>query len=295
MRFGGHESFAVREGWLSRGLELLANQPELLVDQHAEDHLGVGRNMAKAIRHWLVAAGLASASTATVDHLAFTPFGKQIFKSDPHLLDLGTWWMLHVNLVCNKESAFAWNWFFNQWAIVRFERSPCIEGLKRFCASSLQRAPKAATLEREIATLLQSYARPIPAKMDDPEDSADSPFQDLNLVYHHGASGYYQLNFDPKNISRWVLGYALAKFNGENTRTEFSISELERAGQSPGRCFLLRGDDLYDLVLRCEDEDPKLFSLRSQAGERGVRLGRKLSDVEWAKGHYENLEVAING
>lgn len=107
MRFGGHESFAVREGWLSRGLELLANQPELLVDQHAEDHLGVGRNMAKAIRHWLVAAGLASASTATVDHFAFTPFGKQIYKSDPHLLDLGTWWMLHVNLVRNKESAFA--------------------------------------------------------------------------------------------------------------------------------------------------------------------------------------------
>ena len=92
MRFGGHESFAVREGWLSRGLELLANQPELLVDQHAEDHLGVGRNMAKAIRHWLVAAGLASASTATVDHLAFTPV--QSFSSKTTAFAVGRKWAI---------------------------------------------------------------------------------------------------------------------------------------------------------------------------------------------------------
>ena len=62
MRFGGHETFAIREGWLARGLELLTTTPELLVDEFSEDHLGVGRNMAKAIRHWLVATGLAEST-----------------------------------------------------------------------------------------------------------------------------------------------------------------------------------------------------------------------------------------
>jgi hypothetical protein len=54
MRFGGHETFAIREGWLHKGLRLLADEPHLLADDHAADWLGVGRNMAKSIRHWLV-------------------------------------------------------------------------------------------------------------------------------------------------------------------------------------------------------------------------------------------------
>ena len=53
MRFGGHESFAVREGWLARGLELLTEDPKLLMDEFSEDHLGVGRNMAKSIQESL--------------------------------------------------------------------------------------------------------------------------------------------------------------------------------------------------------------------------------------------------
>ena len=60
MRFGGHETFAIREGWLHKGLRLLRDHPERLVAEEAADWLGVGRNMAKAIRHWLVATGLAA-------------------------------------------------------------------------------------------------------------------------------------------------------------------------------------------------------------------------------------------
>jgi hypothetical protein len=53
MRFGGHETFAVREGWLHKGMTLLDAQPERQHDPFVADHLGVGRNMAKSIWHWL--------------------------------------------------------------------------------------------------------------------------------------------------------------------------------------------------------------------------------------------------
>jgi hypothetical protein len=59
MRFGGHETFAIREGWLHRGLRLLVEEPGQLLDEYAADWLGVGRNMAKSIRYWLAATGLA--------------------------------------------------------------------------------------------------------------------------------------------------------------------------------------------------------------------------------------------
>ncbi len=51
MRFGGHETFPVREGWLHKGLKLVVEEPEKLIGEHVADWLGVGRNMAKSIRY----------------------------------------------------------------------------------------------------------------------------------------------------------------------------------------------------------------------------------------------------
>ena len=59
MRFGGHETFPIREGWLNKGLRLLVEDPIKMTDEYYADWLGVGRNMGKAIKHWLVATGIA--------------------------------------------------------------------------------------------------------------------------------------------------------------------------------------------------------------------------------------------
>lgn len=291
MRFGGHESFAVREGWLSRGLDLLSTNPSLLDDEHSEDHLGVGRNMAKAIRHWLIATGLAEDGSAVDASMRPSKFGSLVQAKDPHFLDTGTWWMMHANLIGNPSHAFSWNWFFNQWPLQRFDRAPCLEALKRFAGTKLPRTPSPKTLERDLATLLQSYARTIPARNDDPEDSADSPFQDLGLVHHHAASGYYQLCSHPKPIGLHLFGYVISMMPAAKGRSDLTIGELERSESSPGRCFLLRGDEIYDLVQRFEDTDRRAFSLRSQAGERGVRIEADKRPLDWATEHYANAEV----
>ena len=286
MRFGGHESFAVREGWLSRGLELLIESPDLLVHEHAEDYLGVGRNMAKSIRHWLQAVGLAAGSGVGIDGIRATELGRLVLKNDRHFLSVDTWWMLHVNLVTRPQDAYTWNWFFNHWGIPRFERGTCTEALKRFAAARLGRVPSQRTLERDIATLLQSYAKTIPHQPDDPEDSGDSPFQNLGLLTRFEASGAYQLNFGRKRVPAAVFGYALALAFPDEGRSDFSVTELERGENAPGRVFLLRGDDLYDLLTEYEEADPRRFSLRSQAGERGIRIGRHQKPEQWAEHVY---------
>jgi hypothetical protein len=50
MRFGGHQTFSIREGWLFKGMRLLEGEPELFGSEYLQDYLGVGKNMAKAIR-----------------------------------------------------------------------------------------------------------------------------------------------------------------------------------------------------------------------------------------------------
>ena len=59
MKFSGHETFAIREGWLHKGLKLLIEAPDKLVHEFSADWLGVGKNMSRSIRHWLVVTGLA--------------------------------------------------------------------------------------------------------------------------------------------------------------------------------------------------------------------------------------------
>ena len=62
MRFGGHQTFFVREGWLAKGLGLLRDDATAFDDPYVADQLGVGRNMAKSIEHWLLATGIAERS-----------------------------------------------------------------------------------------------------------------------------------------------------------------------------------------------------------------------------------------
>ena len=136
MRFGGHETFPVREGWLHKGLKLVVEEPEKVVDEHVADWLGVGRNMAKSIRYWLQATGLCEQVSGRRPRkgslLQPTPLGNLVWERDPYFTDIGTWWALHVNLISSEEHASTWDWFFNSFKLQRFDKAVCVEGLQRF-------------------------------------------------------------------------------------------------------------------------------------------------------------------
>ena len=102
MRFGGHQTFAIRDGWLFKGLRLVVEDPARLGDPDLADWLGVGKNMAKAIHHWLLATGLAEKDVTQGSRtriLRPTDLGKQVWKRDRYFLLPGTWWAIHVRLI----------------------------------------------------------------------------------------------------------------------------------------------------------------------------------------------------
>src|ERR1022692_3922954 len=60
-RFSGHETFPFRYSWLPKAVvELTANAELFSNDERAMVRLGVGKNMVKAIRFWVQAAGIAT-------------------------------------------------------------------------------------------------------------------------------------------------------------------------------------------------------------------------------------------
>lgn len=295
MRFGGHETFSLREGWLHKGLRLLVEDAEALFAEVAADRLGVGRNMAKSIRFWLRATELAEPSPiAGVDNkqlVQVTPLGRLVRQHDPYFLLPGTWWALHVNLVNSTRHALAWSWFFNRFELRRFERAVCLERLTHYLRMSERRVPSVRTLQRDIACLLSSYAQPIPPKQEDPEDSSFCPLMELGVLTYFRSSGHYQLHSGQKDIHPYLFCYALSKMATENTDgdLEISVQDATRSQGGPGRAFVLTAETLFDTALIAEARLPKgIFAIKGQAGERLLHLERR-SPTAWLEEYYEAM------
>lgn len=301
MAFGGHETFSIREGWLHKGLTAVRRNQGIFADPFAGDVLGVGRNMAKSIRYWLKATGLAElqplAGSGVDAALAPTTLGELVLERDPFFLELGTWWAVHCNLATNATDAFAWSWFFNQFELRRFDRAVCNEALRNHTTYHLPRPPKPATLQREVACLLSSYARVIPPEHNDPEEASICPLTELGLVHYFRSSGYYQLEIGPKEVPPELFCYAIGRMSQLAGMTSGPLAvplrDITLARNSPGRLFCLNAEQVFDAALTAERElGAKALKLEAAAGERVVRLTGRRGPEQWLKDYYQRLRKA---
>lgn len=283
MQFGGHETFPLREGWLHKGLEVLTQDPRAFEDDHVSDRLGVGRNMAKSILHWLVACGLAQVGALETK---LTPLGEGVWKNDRYFLSATTWWLMHIELATNRESAYSWWWFFNNFHAERFEKPTCVEALRRHLSFEKRRAPKDETLLRDVGCMLACYSRPVPAWREDPEDSKHSPLIELGLMDHHRESGQYRVHRGTKRVSHAVLAYAITRAFDRSARevpTSVLLHDLARMESGPARTLCFSAEALFQTI---EDASHgvtmPLVEISGLAGQRVVNL-RATSSNDVAK------------
>lgn len=298
MRFGGHQTFAIRDGWLYKGLRLVLDDPDRLAAPDLADWLGVGRNMAKAIHHWLIATGLAEKDLTRGRRtriLRATDLGQLVWARDRYFLLPGTWWAIHVRLINCPENAFSWHWFFNRFSSARFERPVCVESLRRYLASTGSRMPSPRTLDRDIGCLLGSYAVSVPRRAGDPEDAMDCPLSELGLLLHSRQTGFYHFDRGLKRIPFGIFGYVLAsgqdfgRLSTEATSSDRSLTELTHGLNAPGRIFALTAEAVYHLIARYETQG--LVRLDGNAGERILRIHR-LPALEWMDLYYDSVKLS---
>lgn len=283
MQFGGHETFPLREGWLHKGLELVHADGRAFEDEHVSDRLGVGRNMAKSIRHWLLACGLVESGAF---ELELTALGRGVRSSDPYFLSATTWWLMHVELVVAKSRGYSWWWFFNQFHSERFEKPTCVEALRRHLAFVKSRVPKDETLLRDVGCMLACYSRQIPALREDPEDARHSPLIELGLIDHHRESGQYRVHRGAKDVSQAVLAYSIARSfesRGEEVPGSVLLHDLARLESGPARALCLSPESLFQTIEAASTPHGKaLVEIGGLAGQRVVKL-RLRSSAEIAE------------
>lgn len=307
MRFGGHQTFYLREGWLYKGLHLLMNEPERFDEDLVFDHLGVGKNMAISIIYWMEAMELAEKTRMNEDsrnkNLKPTPLGHLIYKKDKYFTQEETWWILHINLLSNRDSAESWYWFFNHLGTDRFLREQGLRRFSKYMEEDLHcRKPTPKTLERDFSCLLNTYAAQLPISNDDPEEDIWCPLRDLDLLISYKSTNHYALQRRRRSIGSMLLMYALEKcFIQADNEEEYEpdkiqdirFFDLTRLPNNPQRVFLLHTDGFYELLGQASEAlGPDYLSIMGLAGERQIRVARN-EPLSYVKSLY-STEAAMN-
>ena len=245
IRLQGHEKFALREGWLNKGLIMVQNNPTIFQGKEGPDLLGIGTNMVKSLRYWLKAFGLIEESTNKGAIL--TELGKLILENDPYFEDIFTIWLLHSNIVKNVAEATSWYMFFNRVDAEDLEK----DEIEAILIREIRKYAIGATFSEksvgnDVDVLLNMYSKT--KEMVDPEDKSNSPLSQLGLVKNINGR-YSKCHPDRRKISEWNVLYELSLMLED--RDSISIEEVIAGENGLGKKYHLTAvaaNELLDIL-----------------------------------------------
>lgn len=238
-RIKGHEKFAVREGWLNKGIIAVDKNKDVFTRKDAPDTLGVGNNMVKSIRYWMKAFELIEEVPRRGATL--TPIAQVIKSNDIYFEDTFTLWILHSQIVKNVEQATSWNIFFNNCDIEDHSKENIDEIMKNEISKYVGEGVAENSIKDDATVLLNMYSNERQENYD-PEDKRISPFSELGLLSKINGV-YYKKQPNIEKLSKWIILYELSCiFNGDestNSLASISIENLCSGDNSIGSIYNL--------------------------------------------------------
>jgi len=268
MSFAKHETFYVREGWLFKGMSAIKaaeNDGQLttiFLDTDAPERLGIGQNMVKALRFWMLATGLSEERLEERQRTQrFTLFGSQVWHYDRYLEDDATLWLIHYHLVSNETHATAWYWFFNHFAPSIFDENSCVEALSQWVITKYpDQTIASSSLKKDVDCLLQTYLANKAARS--PEDMLESPFSRLRLLSRLGDDHlkHYRLErLEPGRLHPLILLYVLIdrQVQLRKSESQVGLGTVLHEPINAGRIFNLTTATLSDLLAELNKNYPE--------------------------------------
>lgn len=279
-RFKGHESFILREGWLNKGLTEVKSNPKVFTEFYGADALGVGPNMAKSIRYWLKTAGLTK-DDKSIGGVCLTPLGELVYEKDPYIEDIFTLWLLHCQIVLQKENATAWDLFFNHFSYEEFRKSELMGEMKDLAIDVAEGGNLSEkSVEADCDAILHMYL-PKQERNVNPEEKNVSPFAKLGLIKNSGET-IMKKQPDLKIVPEDVVLYLLVCLAEKNK--SIGIDELLVMSGGPGKVLHLKRTALMEKLeaLECRGA----IVMNRTAGLNMVYLPKELSALDVVKYYY---------
>jgi hypothetical protein len=287
--YGRHETFAIRQGWLGKGLSQLEATGSFEADTATADRLGLGSRMVKSLAYWLEASALATARVERRSRkLATSEVGRVIRARDAHFEYAATWWFVHLAVASRDGSVMAW--FFNDYVERSFERAGCVEAYLRQ-ARQYTKAPTQQTAQRDVACVLASYSKD-PTEPQDPEDATTCPLVDLGLVTYHRDTRRFEKVRPLDPVPPEVFLAAAARCGRSTGDETLAVSDLATRRHGPGRLLGLSPD----MIDRAADEAARLYAKNGVTyvllgTERRLRVPDQL-DAWWLAQHFDRIEAS---
>lgn len=265
MKFRAHDTFFIRKGWLSKGLRNVLINPDVFISKtnNPMDVLGIGANMVKSLRYWMVAVGLTEEVTTGRRIQLPTQLGSLIHENDPFIEEIGTLWLLHYMLVRDKEAtnteATAWWYFFNEFNLTEFTRDDFLNQINKFLRNSEEGEKPIRTIEDDFNCIINTYVprmKSNPEKVK-PESNIDCPLGELGLVdvvgtdKGNGRQKIYRKSAPKSDILDPVILLAIIIDQAKGQK-EIRISSIQNDNGNAGKVFNLDIISLTSLLYKIE-------------------------------------------
>lgn len=297
--FAGHQTFAVRSGWLKKGIDALhdngAGAASVFTRQDALVTLGVGKNMVQSIRHWLLATRVAEETPGTRSReLRPTALGNALFGTpashgwDPFLEDQATLWVLHWQLAGPGSPAFSWLWAFNLFREYDFTKDSLVDAIVAGASGRVSKPPSRETTARDVECLLHTY---VPPRVGGSDDELDCPLRGLGLI-QPSYDRHFRFRVGPKSeLPATVFYYAMETFWRWRQPDALSLSvwDLTYAEGSPGVVFKLDDDSVLGYLDAAEGLFSEAFRFEDTPLVRQVVRNQEsaVEPVEFLRVHYD--------
>ncbi|WP_339213950.1 DUF4007 family protein [Solibacillus sp. FSL W8-0372] len=246
--YGRHESFYLRNKWISKGLKHVDNNSTFFYEKDNFEKIGLGKNMVRSLRFWLTALNLVQEENK---HHTLTPLGKIIFEKDRLLEKPATIAILHSELLLNRgDTATVFNWFFTKYKETVTTRAELKSAFKVWVEAKESKPVSEKSLDRDIDVLIQLYTKE--ADENDPEDSIFSPFTLLHLIKEERSGDKSELirknevNYDTTNLTAFY--YLLLRYS-QNEKVELiQLDEIMSNDTLWGKVFNISKSEAIDIL-----------------------------------------------
>lgn len=281
-RLKGHESFILREGWLTKGLIAVHDHPGVFAENFGADELGVGTNMAKAIRYWMRCGALTVEEARGQVYLS--KLGEYLLREDAYFEDLFSLWLVHIEVAKNFKQASVWYAFFNLFERESFSRRELEAEMGEIIDRKTHHAEfSRKSLQDDCEALLQMYTgKHYPGT--DPEEKKVSPFYRLGLLRVQDG-GYRREQPDGKKLSCLAVLYVMQEImEEEQGYYQISVEKLLNGEKSPGKILQMRRSFLMQYLEELQQKN--YITLNRTAGLDMVYQQRIFTQEEILRDYF---------
>ena len=292
MKFRGHETFSIRKGWLNKGIQNIENCPGVFLGDagNSMDVLGIGANMVKSLRYWMLATNIASEPLLGHRVQTLTELGRTIYNNDPYFEESGSLCLIHYELACNEDIATSWFVFHYAFDCIEFSEEDFQVTIRKYVRMRPERdIPSERSISDDFKCLINTYNHKQTKVITDPEDNIESPLTELGLIeylYNKNNERIYKKVMIKDELLPDLISLAIIIKNSNGNR-ELKISSLIKEDKCLGKAFNLDMIRIINILYRLEKAG--YVKVIRTAGLDVVEIITEMSYIDCINLYYETL------